>query len=330
MFNKKTSKTAAVNSLASSLLAAAGVSLLLASGLAQAADKVRLAMPTQSWWPTTVVTAADKLGFFKKEGIDAEITVYAGGGPAFEALAAKAADITVNPVYLVALGRGKNINSKVVASGSTVYSGWNLLVPKNSAIKSVGDLAGKKVGITATGSLSDFLSLWAADKNKVAFTRVPVGGGGLTPNLMTGNIDAAVVYSPVSFQLLNNGSNRTLLDFGEAVDRDLNAGWIATDSLINTKPKAVQGTLNAIYGAVQYMQKNKDYSIKLIAELNDLSPEVATLEYERSIMKASPDGVIDPKAVDNSIAIGVLGGLKNLAPAADTYVTSFRPVPTQK
>ncbi|TAM83278.1 MAG: ABC transporter substrate-binding protein [Candidimonas sp.] len=313
--------------LGATLGACVMVSAMVAANAAHAAEKVRLAMPTQSWWPTTVVTAASKLKLFQKEGVDAEITVYKGGGPAFEALAAKAADMTINPAYLVALGRGKGIESKIVATGSTVYGGWYLVVPKNSTVKNVAELAGKKIGITANGSITDFLALWTAHKYNVKFTRIPVGGGGLIPNLTTGNIDAAVVYSPISFQLLSDGSARSLINFGKEVPPDANAAWIATDAMIKSNPKAVQGTLNAIFGAVQYLQTHEAYAVKLIAELNDLPQKVATLEYEHSIMGASKTGEVSPKAVENSIALGKMGGLTKLAPAADTYVTTFKAVP---
>lgn len=311
------------------LLACATATFALASNVASAAETVRLAMSTQSWWPTTVAMAADRLKFFEKEGVKAEITVYKGGGPSFEALAANAADMNMNPAYLVALGRNKGVNSKIVASASTVYPGWHLVVAEKSPIKTVADLAGKKVGVTANGSITDFLALWTARTQKISFTRIPVGGGGLIPNLLNGNIDAAVVFSPLSFKLLSNNSGRSLIDFGKVMQPDLNAAWIATDSFIKDHPKAVQGTLNALYGAVVYLQKHKDYAVKLIAELNDLPPKVADLEYENSIMGASTNSTISPKAVAQSIEMAKLGGLTNLAPAESTYVTTFKAVPTQ-
>ena len=329
MMIKKSWRQTLAKSTHYALLACASATFVLASSAASAAENVRLAMSTQSWWPTTVAIAADRLKLFQKEGIHAEITVYKGGGPSFEALAANAADMNMNGAYLVALGRNKGVKSKIVATGSTVYPGWYLVVPKNSPIKSAADLAGKKVGVTANGSITDFLALWTARTNKVSFTRVPVGGGGLIPNLLNGNIDAAVVYSPLSFKLLNTGSAHSIIDFGKVMDPDLNAGWIATDDFITNHPKAVQGTLNAIFGAVQYLQTHKDYAVKLIAELNDLPPEVAALEYQNSIMGASKDGAISPKAVEHSVELATQGGLTNLAPAADTFVTTFKPVPTQ-
>lgn len=310
-------------------LACAAATLTFAGATAHAAETVRFALPTQSWWPTTIVEAADRLKLFAKEGIKPEVTIYKGGGPAFEAIAAKAADVTINPVYLVALGIPKGIQSKVVATGSVVFSGWHLMVRKDSTIQSPSDLEGKKIGITANGSGTDFLALWTANTHKVSFSRIPVGGGGLTPNLMTKNVDAAVVYSPVSFELMTKGTGRSLINYGKAVEPNLNAAWIATDEMIQSRPQAVQGVLNAIYGAVKYMQNNRDYAVRLIAEINGLTDEVAAMEYEESIMTLSKDGAVSADSVQNNLDYGVMGGLTGLAPAAETFTTQFKPVPTQ-
>ena len=37
---------------------------------------------------------------------------------------------------------------------------------------------------------------------KMKFTSVPLGGGGLVPNLLSGNVDAVVLYSPLSFKMM--------------------------------------------------------------------------------------------------------------------------------
>jgi NitT/TauT family transport system substrate-binding protein len=311
-----------------SLLAGAASIALFPAGTAWAAETVRLAM-VQSWWPTTIAMAAERLKLFEKEGIKAEITVYKGGAPSFEALAAGAADINVNGAYLVALGRGKGVNSRIVATAGTKYAGWHLVVKGNSPIKSAADLAGKKVGISANGSISDFLALWTIANRKVKFTRVPLGAGGMVPSLASGNVDAMVVWSPVSYKILQDGTARSIINFADAVQEDLNAGWIATDEIIAKRPQAVQGTLNALFGAAQYLQKNRQYAIDLIAEINEIPKEVAAKEYEASILSASVNGAIEPQTAERSVALGTAGGLANLGPAKDTYVLKFKPVPTR-
>ncbi len=161
---------------------------------------VRIGVPTKTYWPTTVAEAAKAQKYFEKEGITAEITIYRGGAECFEALAAGAADLILDAPGLPAAGRKKGVMSKAVANAAMGNFGWHLMVLKQSPLE-LKDLNGKKVAITSAGSGSDGLALWTIQDKKINFTRVPVGGGGLVPNLLAGNVDAAVVYSPLSFQI---------------------------------------------------------------------------------------------------------------------------------
>ena len=167
--------------------------------------------------------------------------------------------------------------------------GWQLMVPMKSTLD-VKDLNGKKVAITAAGSGSDILALWTIQDRKIDFTRVPVGGGGLVPNLLAGNVDAAVVYSPLSFQIAKSGEAKTILDYAKAVPPNLTSGWIVLDKFAEEKPALVQKALNALYGAVAFMRANKEATVKLIAELYEMPAEIAALEYENTIMKLETDG----------------------------------------
>src|SRR5438067_8527444 len=138
--------------------------------------------------------------------------------------------------------------------------GWQLMVPVKST-HDVKDLSGKKVGITAAGSGSDLLALWTIQDRKIDFTRVPVGGGGLVPNLLAGNVDAAVVYSPLSFQITKSGEARTLIDYATAVPPNLTSGWIVTDKYAKERPEMVQRALNALYGGLMFMRNNREAAV---------------------------------------------------------------------
>ena len=62
--------------------------VLGASAMAQAADTVRIGLPTKTYWPTTIAETAVRQKLFEKEGITAELTIYRGGAETFEAMAA--------------------------------------------------------------------------------------------------------------------------------------------------------------------------------------------------------------------------------------------------
>ncbi|MFC0240723.1 ABC transporter substrate-binding protein [Rhodopseudomonas telluris] len=314
--------------LALSSLAAA----VLFAGPAAAAETIRVGLPTKTFWPTTVAETAVRQKLFEKEGLKAELTIYRSGAETFEGMAAGASDIILDPPSLVSAGRKKGVMSRVVANATMGNFGWQLMVPAKSAL-TVDALQGKKVGITAAGSGSDLLAQWTSQDKKVEFNRVPLGGGGLVPNLLAGNVDAAVVYSPLSFQIAKSGEAKTILDYATAVPPNLTAGWIVLDRFAESKPQVVQKALNALYGAVRFMRANRDVTIKLISELYEMPPEIAAMEYEQTIMKLETDGSMSaanvPAAVQLSLDLARLGGVKDLVPVEDVISTRFKPVPTK-
>ena len=296
------------------------------------AETIRVGLPTKTFWPTTVAETAVRQKLFEKEGLTAELTIYRSSAETFEGMAAGAADIILDPPSLVSAGRKKGVMSKIVAGATMGNFGWQLMAPAKSTFE-VKDLNGKKVGITAAGSGSDLLALWTIQDRKIDFTRVPVGGGGLVPNLLAGNVDAAVVYSPLSFQILKSGDARTLIDYATAVPPNLTAGWIVLDKFAEAKPQVVQKALNALYGAVTFMRANRDVTVKLIADLYEMPPEIATLEYENTILKLETDGNMGAPNVKDAVQLSMdlarLGGLKDIAPTEELYSTQFKPVPTK-
>jgi ABC-type nitrate/sulfonate/bicarbonate transport system substrate-binding protein len=310
----------------------AAASVLGTSAMAQAADTVRIGLPTKTYWPTTIAETAVRQKLFDKEGIKAELTIYRGGAETFEAMAAGAADVILDATSLVSAGRAKGVNSKVVANAAMGYYGWQLMTLAKSTL-GVSDLKGKKVAITSAGSGSDLLALWTQQDKKIEFTRVPVGGGGLVPNLLAGNVEAAVVYSPLSFQIAKSGEARTILDYAKEVPPNLAAGWIVLDKYAQDKPQLVQKTLNALYGALAYMRANKDASVKLISELYEIPADIAAAEYDNTIMKLETDGSMDgakiPEQMQLALDMAKAGGMKDLGPAAEIISKQFKPVPTK-
>ncbi|MHC1944296.1 ABC transporter substrate-binding protein [Bradyrhizobium sp. UFLA06-06] len=308
------------------------IATTLLAGPAFAADTIRVGLPTKTYWPTTIAETAVRQKLFEKEGIKAELTIYRSGAETFEGMAAGAADIILDPPSLVSAGRKKGVMSRIVANAAMGNFGWQLMVPAKSTLE-VKDLNGKKVGITAAGSGSDLLALWTIQNRKIDFTRVPVGGGGLVPNLLAGNVDAAVVYSPLSFQVARSGEAKTILDYATAAPPNLTAGWIVLDKFAEAKPEVVQKAVNALYGALQFMRANRDVTVKLIADLYEMPAEIAAMEYDNTIMKLETDGNMGaanvPAAVQLSLDLAKLGGLKDIVPVEDVISTKFKPVPTK-
>jgi NitT/TauT family transport system substrate-binding protein len=95
----------------------------------------------------------------------------------------------------------------------------------------------------------------------------------------------------------------------------------------------VQKALNALYGAVGFMRANRDATVKLIADLYEMPAEIAGLEYDNTIMKLETSGDTSAPGVKDAVQLSMdlakLGGLKDIMPTEDLYSTQFKPVPTK-
>lgn len=289
------------------------------SAEAAAQEVIRIGCPTKTYFPTILATVARDRGLFAKEGLQPEITIYRGGAETFEAIAAGSADLGTVAVPLVATSRRRGVLTKIVGASGDEWSGWILGVRTDSPIRSARELDGKKVGITSAGSGTDTLALWAQSAHKVTFSRVAVGGGGLVPNLLNNNLDAAIIYSPLSYQVTSEGKVRTLIDFATAMPPNLIGGWVATERNLKERRAFILKGLNALYGALEYMRNNPDYAVKTIASNNELPVEIARMEYEKTFLRLSRDGQTKLAAVEQALALAAASGVKDMAPAAEVF-----------
>jgi NitT/TauT family transport system substrate-binding protein len=292
----------------------------LGIGQVNAQDVIKIGCPTKTYFPTILANVAKEKGLFEKEGLKPEITIYRGGGETFEAITAGSADLGTVAVPLVATSRKRGVLTKIVGASGDEWSGWILAVKTDSPVKSVKELDGKKVGITSAGSGTDTLALWSQGANKVTFQRAPVGGGGLVPNLLNNNLAAAVIYSPLSYQVVSENKVRVLTDYATAMPPNLIGGWAATEKNLNDRRAFIQKGLNALYGALEYMRNNPDYAIKFIATNNELSPEIAKMEYEKTFMKLSRDGQTRLASVEKALELAAASGVKDMAPANELFI----------
>jgi NitT/TauT family transport system substrate-binding protein len=314
-----------------SLLAgAAATAVVPRSVFAQGADTIRIGVPTKTYWPTIICETAIRQKLFEKEGIKAELTIYRSGAEGFEAIAAGAADLILNSSSSVSGGLLKGVNVRCVANGANGYYGWYLVVKTDSAIQKVSELAGKKVGITSAGSGTDILARWTIAQHKMEFTRVPLGGGGLVPNLLTGNIDATVLYSPLTYKVIDEKVARVLIDYGAEVPAHSTSAWIASDKIIKERPQVVQKAINAIYGGVAFLvaDANRAAAVKLIAEIDEIPENIAARELDGNIKHLSRNGEMKLEWMERALDMARLIGMKDLAPAKDIFIEQFKPVPT--
>ncbi len=296
-------------------------------GVAHADGVVRIG-GVANYGPVLPVLAAQELKLFEKAGVNVEFTNFNGGSASMEGLAAGEVDL-INffpPGHALAKRRG--VEATIVSAGTLTPRGWHIVVGKDSNISALEDLAGKKIGVTSNGSTTDFFALWVADQAGGEMTRVPLGGAGLVPNLISGNVDAIVAYPPLSYNVLGAGDGKSLVHLGEAMTPNLPDVWIASDKLIETNPEGLQKALVGLYSAIVHMQQNPEWAIDFIAQKTGLPKDIATEEYNNTFKGLSSDGDLKEEWVAESLKLGSLAGMDDLPEASSMFTDKFVPVDT--
>ncbi len=229
--------------------------------------------------------------------------MFRGGAAAQEAMSAGAADIIAYFAPAVALANLKGVREKMVGTVSAGHVGWNLIVKADSSIKTLKDLDGKKVGISAKATTSDMAALFIAEKAGVKFQEIPLGAA-LVPGLRSAQVDGIVFSALITLREIDAGQARSLIDLTSEMPPTLADVYVASQDMIDKRPQDLRGALAAIYEALAYMRQNRDWTLGYLKEFakSDNAKLNAQL-YEHVIKELSPDGRIDKAWITNGLAL---------------------------
>ena len=265
------------------------------------ADPVRIGFPAESV-DYSPAFAAEKLGYFKEANLDVKLIMFRSGAAAQEAFSAGAADIIVYVGPAVALAVGKGAKEKIVALVGSGHTGWNVIVRTDSPIRTIQDLAGKKVGITSKATTSDMAALWVAERAGVTFQQVPLGSG-LIPGLRTGKVDALVFSPMVTLREVLTGRARSIMDLTNEMQPTLVNVYVASQDMIDKRPGELRATLAAIYRGLAYLRANRDWTLAYLKDYAKTDDEKLNEILWNLINALSPDGHIERAWIENGLRL---------------------------
>lgn len=321
--------------------AAALAAILLTAGVAQAQSKVTIAIGGGACLCYLPTVLAKQLGEYDKAGLNVELVDLKGGSDALKAVLGGSADVVSgyfdHTVNLAA--KKQEMQSFVVYDR---YPGLVLAVsPAHTAeIKSIKDLAGKKVGVSAPGSSTDFFLKYQLKKNGIDPNNVSVVGVGLGATavaaMQQGQIDAAVMLDPAvtilqaahaDLRILSD--TRTEHDTREVFGGDYPGGALyATTAWIKAHPNEALALTKAILGTLSWIHAHSAEEIadKMPANIvgKDKAQYVAALK--NTIPMYSATGLMDPKGADAVLAVFSVGSpdvAKANIDVTKTYTNAF-------
>ncbi|MGV9821918.1 ABC transporter substrate-binding protein [Nocardia xishanensis] len=161
-------------------------------GQTSAPGTLRLGWVVDPCWAQ--VPVARDLGLFDKAGVRVEILPFPTGAAALEALAGGAVDIATGGDVPTAAAAIKNPALRVVADGAR-WNGGRFVARRSAGIRSIADLAGRRVAVPLGSSAHFFATEFLAEAG-VAAELVETGPAEIVTAVSTGSVDAVAVFQP--------------------------------------------------------------------------------------------------------------------------------------
>jgi len=269
-------------------------------------QKVSIAVGGKNLFYYLPLTIAEQLGYFKDEGLQVEISDFAGGSKALQALVGGSADV-VSGAYEHTINmqaKGQPIKAFVLQGRAPqIVLGVSTKTMPN--YKSIADLKGKKIGVTAPGSSTNMMTNFVLGKaglkpTDVSFIGVGASSGALSA-LRSGQIDAIANLDPVITMLEQKheikvvADTRTLKDTQDVYGGPMPAATLyTTQDFLQKYPHTAQALTNAMVHALKWLQKASPADVaKVVPENYLLGDRDLYIEAFKKVREAiSPDGIM--------------------------------------
>ncbi len=278
-------------------------------------SKVRIGVGGKASLYYLPLSITERLGYFKDEGLDVEISDFQGGSRSMQALVGGSVDVASGAYeHTISIQpKGQTIQA-FVAQGR--YPGFALGIGKAraAAYKSPKDLKGMKIGVTAPGSGTQTFVEYLLNKDglkgsDVSFVGVGAAAAGAAA-VRTGRIDAISNIDPLMTELESTGDVVIVVDtrttagtlgvFGSPMPA---ATLYTSKEFIARNPRTVQALTNAMVRALLWIQKATPAQIAntVPAQYQLNNPSLYLTSFAKVREGISPDGLFPRQGVENTL-----------------------------
>jgi len=292
------------------LLALAVIIVLVAGSQAWAAERtakltpVRIAVVSRGTLDLPFWVARER-GFFRDEGIDAEIILFKASLTVQAMLGGSVDFGTATGTALSAAVNGADV--KIVMAMSERPS-FDLIGHSNLA--NIQQLRGKRIGFGGVGGLPELIIRQILLAHQIPIDQVTflsLGGGDVSyMSLRAGVIDAVMLQIPNTFIAQEEGFRK--IASGGDYYRAVQGGLAVTKAMLGDKPEVVGKVIRATLRAVRLLKNDKKYGLEVLTKRNyvDLGKErerFAERAFDAATQGYLLTGVVDEKLQREMIAV---------------------------
>ncbi|KMT22368.1 ABC transporter substrate-binding protein [Clostridium cylindrosporum] len=221
---------------------------------------------------------------FQKEGVQIQYTYFDHGPAMIESFISGKIDIGTLGDQPIITAIGKGLNAKIIANQDSGYDFQGLLVPKDSPIKSIYDLKGKKIATTIGTVNHHLLSLYLekAGIKQSEIQLINVKFADCLNAIETNNVDATVVSEPQLSLAQSKGVGK-VIETGRGYKKVV--GVIAASDDFTKEYPDITARILKVYDKARNLYLNGDEEAIKIAAAESLLPKDIILKLSKNSKK---------------------------------------------
>ncbi len=257
---------------------------------AQEFRKIPVAVPAVSPASTTFAVAKER-GYYREEGLDVELIVMPSAIAVQALIGGNVKFATVGGAGLLPVLRGAPIRFLFTTFSRPMF--WLFSKPE---IRSIGDLRGKKVGVSSLGSGPDSILRDLLKKHGIEGGRevviMPMGAGTARfAALKAGSVDAAMLSIPSNF-LAQEAGFRQLVSFIEQDIVELQGSILASEQLLESEPALAEKFVRGSLKGFRTFRDSRSATIQVLSRFLRLKEDMAGRIYDLVRPGVTEDGTI--------------------------------------
>jgi NitT/TauT family transport system substrate-binding protein len=250
-----------------------------------------------SFVPTNV---GKDVGIFANNGLDIQITGFAGDAKLQQAMAANAVDVGLGSGPGMAfIVKGSPVKAIAEIAGPPLI--FALVVRNDNSVKTIDDLKGRKVGISTVGSATSWLMNEVSRQHGwgySGFDEVPIGDNGARlAALKAGSIDGCVVDIGSALNFVHHGDGRILMRFGNVAKNFIMHVIFATDTAMAQKPAELRAFVKGWFESIAYMRTHKAKTVEIAQTVMHTDARTTDAIYDELMPMFTDEGQFDPKSL---------------------------------
>lgn len=219
---------------------------------------------------------------FARNDLDVKLVEFRAGADAINAAQSGDVDIVLSIAggAMTAIDRGFEflaVFQNEVANKTAPDSG-SVQVLASSNLRTLADLAGKKMGVSSLNSqqvigVQVVLKRAGVDLKTMQFVEMPFPALGNA--LRAGHVDAVAPVDPFTTQLVNSGVGRVLSwSYVESIPEQPLGVWWAKTAYVTKNPKIVEAFNRSMKESIDYMNANAQRARDDVTAFTGLAPEL--------------------------------------------------------